>query len=155
MTIFKEMWGRVLWLPKRRIPALHHRLEGKSMPSWFWMRFLRFIPFLLLLGLILFFGLRTSANLWELDWLPRWLVQGGEDPDAWRNTGAYFLFTLTVLFAFRGPRWLILFLCGCLVVGVETAQNMLPERWLQWTDILYGFLGVSLAGALSFIFRND
>jgi hypothetical protein len=120
-----------------------------------YMRFIRFIPFLLLLGLILFFGLRTSANLWELDWLPRWLVQGGEDPDAWRNTGAYFLFTLTVLFAFRGPRWLILFLCGCLVVGVETAQNMLPERWLQWTDILYGFLGVSLAGALSFIFRND
>jgi len=125
------------------------------MPLWFWMRFLRFIPFLLLLGLILFFGLRTSANLWELDWLPRWLVQGGEDPDAWRNTGAYFLFTFSVLFAFRGPRWLILFLCGCLVVGVETTQNMLPERWLQWTDILYGFLGVSLAGALSFIFRND
>ena len=48
-----------------------------------------------------------------------------------------------------------MFLCGCLVVGVEAAQNMLPERWLQWTDILYGFLGVSLAGALSCIFRNE
>jgi VanZ family protein len=83
------------------------------------------------------------------------LAQGGEDPDAWRNTGAYFLFTFSALFAFRRPRWLILFLCGALVVGVETAQNMLPERWLQWTDILYGFLGVSLAGALSFVFRNE
>jgi hypothetical protein len=125
------------------------------MPLWFWMRFLRFIPFLLLLGLILFFGLRTSANLWELDWLPRWLVQGGVDPDAWRNTGAYFLLTISVLLAFRRPRWLILFLCGCLVVGVEATQNMLPERWLQWTDVLYGLLGVSLAGAISCIFRND
>jgi VanZ family protein len=125
------------------------------MPLWFWMRFLRFIPFLLLLGLILFFGLRTSANLWELDWLPRWLVQGGEDPDAWRNTGAYFLLTISVLLAFRRPRWLILSLCGCLVVGVEATQNMLPERWLQWTDVLYGLLGVSLAGAISCIFRND
>jgi cyanate permease len=119
------------------------------------MRFLRFIPFLLFLGLILFFGLRTSANLWELDWLPRWLVQGGVDPDAWRNTGAYFLLTISVLLAFRRPRWLILFLCGCLVVGVEATQNMLPERWLQWTDVLYGLLGVSLAGAISCIFRND
>jgi cyanate permease len=125
------------------------------MPLWFRMRFLRFIPFLLLLGLILFFGLRTSANLWELDWLPRWLVQGGVDPDAWRNTGAYFLLTISVLLAFRRPRWLILFLCGCLVVGVEATQNMLPERWLQWTDVLYGLLGVSLAGAISCIFRND
>ena len=120
-----------------------------------YMRFLRFIPFLLFLGLILFFGLRTSANLWELDWLPRWLVQGGVDPDAWRNTGAYFLLTISVLLAFRRPRWLILFLCGCLVVGVEATQNMLPERWLQWTDVLYGLLGVSLAGAISCIFRND
>jgi len=40
-------------------------------------------------------------------------------------------------------------------VGVEASQNMLPERWLQWTDILYGLLGVSLAGALSYIFRNE
>jgi len=119
------------------------------------MRFLRFIPFLVFLGLILFFGLRTSSNLWELDWLPRWLVQGGENPDAWRNTLAYFLFSLSVLLAFRRPRWLILFLCGSLVVGVEAAQNMLPDRWLQWTDILYGFLGVSLAGSISCIFWNQ
>jgi hypothetical protein len=119
------------------------------------MRFLRFIPFLVFLGLILFFGLRASSNLWELDWLPRWLVQGGENPDAWRNTLAYFLFSLSVLLAFRRPRWLILFLCGSLVVGVEAAQNMLPDRWLQWTDILYGFLGVSLAGYISCIFWNQ
>jgi hypothetical protein len=119
------------------------------------MRFLRFIPFLVFLGLILFFGLRASSNLWELDWLPRWLVQGGENPDAWRNTLAYFLFSLSVLLAFRRPRWLILFLCGSLVVGVEAAQNMLPDRWLQWTDILYGFLGVSLAGSISCIFWNQ
>ena len=137
------------------ILAFQYRLKRKSMPLFMCMRFLRFIPFLLFLGLVLFFGLRTSASLWELDWLPRWLVQGGEDPDAWRNTGAYFLFSLSVLFAFRRPRWLILFLCGCLVVGVEAAQNMLPERWLQWTDILYGLLGVGLAGLLSQLFFNE
>lgn len=118
------------------------------------MRFLRFIPFLFFLGLIVFFGLRTSANLWELPWLPRWLVQGGEEPDAMRNTGAYFILTFSVLFAFRRPRWLILSLCGCLVLGVEATQNILPERWLQWTDILYGLLGVTLAGAFSFIFQD-
>ena len=137
------------------IPALHNRLDVKSMPLWSGVRFLRYIPFLFFLVLILFFGLRDSSNLWELDWLPRWLAQGGEDPDAWRNTGAYFLFTFSVLFAFRRPRWLLLFLCGSLVVGVEAAQNMLPDRWLQWTDILYGLLGVGLAGLLSQLFFHE
>jgi TRAP-type C4-dicarboxylate transport system permease small subunit len=40
-------------------------------------------------------------------------------------------------------------------VGVEAAQNMLPDRWLQWTDILYGLLGVGLAGLLSQLFFNE
>jgi len=114
---------------------------------------LRSLPFFCLVALILFFALRPSSNLVEIAWLPDWLKKGGDSADAWRNFGAFFLLTASGILAFPGSWRLILVVVSLLVIGLEAGQNLLPDRWLEISDILEGLAGVGLAGFLYYLFR--
>lgn len=117
------------------------------------MRWLRFLPLTLLLGFVLFFALRPSSNPAELGWFPTWLTMGGDTADAWRNFAAFFVLTVAALLAFR-PHWrVVLAGMALLVIGLEAAQNLIPDRWLEWADVLEGLAGVALAGFLYYLFR--
>jgi hypothetical protein len=114
---------------------------------------LRYLPFFCLVALILFFALRHSSNPAEITWLPDWLKTGGDSADSWRNFGAFFLLTASGVVAF--PRYWRLILVGVslLVVGLEAGQNLIPDRWLEFSDIVEGLAGVGLAGFLYYLFR--
>jgi len=114
---------------------------------------LRCLPFFCLVALILFFALRPSSNPAEITWLPDWLKTGGDSADSWRNFGAFFLLTASGVVAF--PRYwrLILVAVSFLVVGLEAGQNLIPDRWLEFSDIVEGLAGVGLAGFLYYLFR--
>ncbi len=74
--------------------------------------------------------------------------------DAGRNFFAFFLLTIAALVAFRPFLVYVLLSVAALVIGIEAVQNILPDRWLQWTDILQGLLGVAAAGFLGYLFRS-
>lgn len=117
------------------------------------MRWLRCIPLALLLGLVLFFALRPSANPADLAWVPAWLSEGGDRADAWRNFAAFFIVTTVALLTFR-PYWSVVLIgMALLVIGLESAQNLIPDRWLEWSDVFEGLAGVALAGFLYYLFR--
>lgn len=111
------------------------------------------IPLLGLGGLVLFFALRPSSNPADLAWLPSWVGWGGDMADAWRNLGAYFLLTLAAIFALPEFRPLVLLILFLLVAGLEALQGFLPDRWMEWTDILLGWAGVGAGALLMWLFR--
>ena len=117
------------------------------------MRFLRFLPLMLLLGLVGFFALRPSANPADLPWLPGWLGWGGVEADAWRNFGAYLLLTLAALVALPEQRLPVLAILSLLVPALELVQGFLPERWFEITDMLLGWAGVATGAILMWLVR--
>ena len=116
-------------------------------------RIWRFVPLALIGGLVAFFALRPSSNPADLPWMPTWLAWGGDQADAWRNVGAYFLLTLAALIALPDQKVPVLVLLGLLVPGLEALQGFLPDRWLEWTDILLGWAGVAAGAILMWLFR--
>lgn len=116
-------------------------------------RIWRFLPLVLVGGLVGFFALRPSSNPADLPWLPSWLGWGGDSADAWRNMGAYFLLTVAAWIALPAQRVLVLLILALLVPGLELLQEFLPDRWLEWTDVLWGWAGVAVGALLMWLVR--
>lgn len=117
------------------------------------MRIWRFLPLFLVGALVAFFALRPSSNPADLPWLPQWLGWGGEQADSWRNFGAYFFLALAALVALPEQKLPVLVVLVLLVPGLEALQGFLPDRWLEWTDILWGWAGVAAGAVVMWLFR--
>lgn len=117
------------------------------------MRIWRFVPLFLVGGLVAFFALRPSSNPADLPWLPQWLGWGGDQADVWRNFGAYLLLTLAALVALPEQKLPVLVVLVLLVPGLEALQGFLPDRWLEWSDILWGWAGVVAGAVVMWLFR--
>ncbi len=116
------------------------------------MRFLLVVVGAVLVGLIVYFSIRPSPHLGEIDWLPTVLTKwadgrGGEDV---RTAVPFLLLGGVTGFLSRSGRRVIVsaVVLVALVLLVEGAQYFVPSRTASIQDVgwgaLGGFVGLSL-----------
>ena len=115
-------------------------------------RVLRCLPLALVVGLTVFLALRADPSLRDVSQVPRPMVRLLDSSDFLKNVLGFAVLAGTVHFAFAGTTrqpWSRLARraagAALLVVGLEIAQLMLPQRSCDWRDIVAGWLGIGLA----------
>lgn len=107
------------------------------------------------LAAIFFLELRSKASLADLRWMPRELVRFFDSHDFLNNVVAFGGLAATAHFAATGwnreawPRVVRRTALMCaLVVALECAQLLRPQRVCDWHDVVAGWLGLGLASLI-------
>lgn len=115
--------------------------------------FLRRFAIVLCLGVVLFFGLKSDPEVPNaLAPVPVRVYFNSHD--ALRNQLAFGLFGVAVLFALRSggflnrPQIVAVSLIAVLIPALEVAQLWMPERHVDFDDVVNGWLGLAAACAL-------
>lgn len=102
-------------------------------------------------GCAVYLSLRPSGALSSVPWIPEWIGHWADAHGRIRNLPAYFL--LAVPFLLLVPPEPVRRAGAAAIVGVfgtllEFAEHLVPTRWVEWEDILWSWVGVSLAWLL-------
>jgi len=91
--------------------------------------------------------LRSSGYMKPVSWIPRSVAYWADSHGQLRNLPAFFLFALPFLALARRKRHraFVTIALGVFATVLEFAQLFLPNRWVEWEDVVWSWVGVIAA----------